>query len=72
MEKRILTLKEWEEIQHMQAQAKARKEAERKLQEEQAKTKKRDEVIGALMILFIGGVLVFMFSPVLAELLKTL
>ena len=72
MEKRILTLKEWEEIQYMQNQAKARKEAERKLQEEQAKAKKRDEVIGTLMILFIGGVLAFMLSPILAELLKTL
>lgn len=72
MKKRILTLEEWEEIQHMQTQAKAKKEAERKLQEEQAKAKKRDEVTGALMILFIGGVLAFMLAPILAELLKTL
>ena len=69
MEK-LFTKEELKEMEQMQERAKAKQQQERSKQEKQKKAKKIDRFIGALMLLFIGGMCALMFSSILAELVK--
>lgn len=69
MEK-LFTKEEWKEIQTMQERAKAKQQQERARQEKEKRAKKIDNIIGALMLLFIGGMCSLMFSSILVELVK--
>lgn len=68
MEK-LFTKEEWKEMEQMQERAKA-KQQERARQEKEKRAKKIDNIIGALMLLFIGGMCALMFSSILVEILK--
>ena len=69
MEK-LFTKEEWKEMEQMQERAKAKQQLERAKQEKQKKAKKIDRFVGAMMLLFIGGMCALMFSSILVEILK--
>lgn len=68
--KEVFTKEEWKEIQTMQERAKAKQQQERARQEKEKRAKKIDNIIGVLMLLFIGGMCALMFSSILVEILK--
>ena len=53
--KEIFTKEEWKEMEQMQERAKAKQQQERARQEKKKRAKKIDNIIGAIMLLFIGG-----------------
>lgn len=65
----IFTKEELKEMEQMQERAKA-KQQERARQEKEKRAKKIDNIIGALMLLFIGGMCSLMCSSILVELVK--
>jgi ABC-type transport system involved in cytochrome bd biosynthesis fused ATPase/permease subunit len=69
MEK-LFTKEEWKEMEQMQERAKAKQQQERARQEKKKRAKKIDRFIGAMMLLFIGGMCALMFSSILVELVK--
>lgn len=68
--KEIFTKEELKEMEQMQERAKAKQQQERAKQAKQKKAQKIDRFIGALMLLFIGGMCALMFSSILVELVK--
>ena len=68
--KNIHTAEEWKEMEQMQERAKAKQQQERARQEKKKRAKKIDNFIGAIMLLFIGGMCALMFSSILVELLR--
>ena len=66
----IFTKEELKEIEMMQKKAKEKRNQE--AQERQAKKKedRKDKLIGLLLMVFIGGLSVYMLAPVIAEIIK--
>ena len=64
------TKEELKEIEMMQKKAKEKRNKE--AQERQAKKKedRKDQMIGVLLMLFIGGLVAYMLAPVIAETIK--
>lgn len=57
MEKRILTSKEWKEIQAMQEQAKTKRQAEEKAREEKKKAKRKNMIKNAIITVAIYAII---------------
>ena len=68
--KELFTKEELKEMEQMKERAKARQQQERARQEKKKRTKKIDNIIGAIMLLFIGGMYALIFSSILVELIK--
>jgi ABC-type transport system involved in cytochrome bd biosynthesis fused ATPase/permease subunit len=68
--KEIFTREELKEMEQMQERAKAKQQQERARQEKKKRARKIDRFIGALMLLFVGGMCALMFSSILVELVK--
>ena len=68
--KELFTKEELKEMEQMKERAKAKQQQERARQEKKKKAKKIDNIIGVLMLLFIGGIYALIFSSILVELIK--
>lgn len=68
----IFTKEELKEMEMMQKKAEEKRKQDAQQRQAKKKEERKDKIIGFIMLLFIGGVLAFMLSPILAELLKTL
>ena len=69
-EKQLFTAKEWEEMEMMQERAKAKRQEANTKAEANARAKKKDRIIGLIMMLFIGFVNAVIFAPIIANLIK--
>ena len=68
----IFTKEEQKEMELMQKKAKERRKQEAQQRQAKKKEERKDKIIGLLLMAFVGGLLVYMFAPVLVELLKNL
>ena len=66
----IFTREELQEMELMQKKAKEKRNQEAQQRQAKKKEKRKDHIIGLLLMVFIGGLSVYMFAPVIAETIK--
>lgn len=68
----LFTKEELREMEMMQKKAQEKRKQETQQRIAKKKAEKKDKIIGLLLIVFVGGMLAYMFAPVLVEILKNL
>ena len=66
----IFTKEELIEMETMQKKAKEKRNKETQKRQAKKKEERKDKIIGLLLMAFIGGLSVYMFAPVIAEIIK--
>ena len=68
----IFTKQELREMEEMKKKAEEKRKQEAQQREVKKKAEKKDKMIGLLLMAFVGGMLAYMFAPVIVEILKNL
>ena len=66
----IFTKEELKEMELMQEKAKEKRNQEAQQRQAKKKEERKDKIIGLLLMAFIGGLSVYMFAPIIAEIIK--
>ena len=66
----IFTKEELKEMETMQEKAKEKRNKEALQRQAKKKEERKDHMIGLLLMIFIGGLSVYMFAPIIAEIIK--
>ena len=66
----IFTKEELKEMETMQEKAKEKRNKEALQRQAKKKEERKDKIIGLLLMVFIGGLSVYMLSPIIAEMIK--
>ena len=66
----IFTKEELIEMETMQKKAKEKRNQEAQERQAKKKEERKDKMIGLLLMAFIGGLVAYMFAPVIAEMIK--
>ena len=66
----IFTKEELIEMETMQKKAKEKRNQEAQQRQAKKKEERKDQIIGLLLIMFIGGLVAYMLAPVIAEIIK--
>lgn len=66
----IFTKEELQEMELMQKKAKEKRNQEAQQRQAKKKEERKDKIIGLLLMVFIGGLSVYMLSPIIAEMIK--
>lgn len=68
----IFTKQELREMEEMRKKAEEKRKQEAQQRQAKKKAEKKDKIIGLLLMAFVGGLLAYMFAPVIVEILKNL
>lgn len=66
----IFTKQEQKEMELMQKKAQEKRKQEAQQKQAKQKEARKDKIIGLLLIVFIGGMLALILSPIIVEILK--
>ena len=66
----IFTKEELQEMEAMQKKAKEKRNQEAQQRQAKKKENRKDKMIGSLLMMFIGGLVAYMLSPIIAEIIK--
>lgn len=66
----IFTKEELKEMEMMQKKAKEKRNQAAQQRQAKKKEERKDKIIGLVLMVFIGGLVAYMLSPVIAEIIK--